>query len=176
MRAFTSDFLQTKQKQVFQLVLKGRVYADIAEVHAMRGQAQEALQAMGLAYEHFPMRPEDDPAYSYVRASRYALYVFGDAQSQLFLKRPKEAEKALMAMQKETNDPDIEPVTRLDFLYYQAETQVQQKELEASSTVLTEAVGLARDLGSRLYFNKLAGTYHDVRVQWPHESGCRKKL
>jgi tetratricopeptide (TPR) repeat protein len=151
-------------------LLKGRVYAGIAEVYAMRGQAQEAMQAVGLAYEHYPMKPEDDPAYSYLRASRYSLYVFGDAQSRLFLKQPKEAEKALIAMQKETNDPEIEPVTKLDLLYYQAETQVQQKELEASSTVLTEAAMLARNLGSRLYFNKLAVTYHDLRVQWPHES------
>jgi transcriptional regulator with XRE-family HTH domain len=150
-------------------LLKGRTYAGIAEVYAMRGQFQEAMRAMGLAYEHYPMKPEDDPAYPYLRASRYSLYVFGDAQSRLFLKQPKEADKALIAMQKETNDPQIEPVTKLDMLYYQAEVQIQQGELEPSSTILTEAATLAKDLGSRLYFNKLAIDYHELQTQWPKE-------
>ena len=47
--------------------------------------------------------------------------------------------------------------------------QIQQGELEASRNILTEAVGLAKDLGSRLYFNKLATSYHDLRKHWPNE-------
>jgi transcriptional regulator with XRE-family HTH domain/tetratricopeptide (TPR) repeat protein len=150
-------------------LLKGRTYAGMAEVYAMRGQFQEAMQAMGLAYEHFPMKPEDDPAYPYLRASRYALYVFGDAQSRLLLNQPKEAEKALIAMQKETNDPEIEPITKVDLLYYQAEAQIQQGEIKPSVTLLTEAAMLAKSLGSRLYFNKLAASYYRLKEQWPGE-------
>ena len=150
-------------------LLKGRTYAGIAEVYGMRGQFQEAMRAMGLAYEHYPLKPEDDPAYPYLRASRYSLYVFGDAQSRLFLGQPKEADKALIAMQKETNDPQIEPVTKLDMLYYQAAVQIQQGELKPSSTILTEAAMLAKDLGSRLYFNKLAISYHRLQTKWPSE-------
>lgn len=105
-------------------LLKGRTYAGIAEVYAMRKQLQKAMQAMGLAYEHFPTKPEEDLAYPYMRASRYALYVFGDAQSRLFLKQPREANEALVTMQKETNDPQVEPITKLDMLYYQAEVQI----------------------------------------------------
>ncbi|MEO6887655.1 MAG: hypothetical protein ABI456_01425 [Ktedonobacteraceae bacterium] len=72
-------------------------------------------------------------------------------------------------MQRETNDPLIEPITKLDLLYYQAETQIQQAELEASGAILTEAAQLSKDLGSRLYFNKLAASYHSLCVQWPQE-------
>jgi transcriptional regulator with XRE-family HTH domain len=174
-RKHSKDALQAYKHAVSLLgenvtpLLKGRTYAGIAEVYAMRGQFQEAMQAMGLAYEHFPMKPEDDPAYPYLRASRYALYVFGDAQSQLLLGQPREADKALIAMQKETNDPQIEPVTKLDMLYYQAEVQIQQGELEPGSTILTEAATLAKSLGSRLYFNKLAASYHQLEEQWPKE-------
>ncbi len=150
-------------------LLKGRTYAGIAEVHAMRGEFQEAMRAMGLAYEHFPMKPEDDPAYPYLRASRYSLYVFGDAQTRIFLNQPKEADKALVAMQKETNDPQIEPITKLDMLYYQAMVQIQQGELETSSMILTEAAALAKSLGSRLYFNKLATGYYQLEERWSRE-------
>ncbi|MGB8347823.1 MAG: helix-turn-helix transcriptional regulator [Ktedonobacteraceae bacterium] len=151
-------------------LLKGRTYAGIAEVYAMRGQFQEAMRAMGLAYEHYPLRPEGDPSYNYLRASRYSLYVFGDAQSRLFLSQPKEAEKALIAMERETNDPQMEPVSKLDLLYYQAEVQIQQGELEPGSNILTEGAALAKALGSRLYFNKLAASYHDLQTRWPRES------
>ena len=150
-------------------LLKGRTYAGLAEIHAMRGDLQNAMQAMGMAYAVYPQTPEDDPAYPYVRASRYALYVFGDAQSRLFLGQPKEADKALIAMQKETHDPEFEPITRLDMLYYQSGIQVQQDDLESSKAVLTEAALLAKDLGSKLYFNKLAVTYHDLRLRRPRE-------
>ncbi len=174
-RKHSKDALQAYKQAVSLLdknvtpLLKGRTYAGIAEVYAMRGQFQEAMRAMGLAYEHFPMKPEDDPAYPYLRASRYSLYVFGDAQSRLLLRQPKEADKALIAVQKETNDPEIEPITKVDLLYYQAEAQIQQGEIEPSVTILTEAATLAKSLGSRLYFNKLATSYHQLEEQWPKE-------
>lgn len=153
-------------------LLKGRVYAGLAEVYAMRGQRflQDAMNALGLAYEYYPAKPEEDPAYPLIRSSRYSLYVFGDAQSRLFLGQPKEAEQALIAMQKETNDPEVEPITRLDLLYYRAEIHIQKKELPTSTTTLIEGAMLAKSLGSRLYFNKLAVSYHTLQNQWPHEN------
>ncbi len=151
-------------------LLKGRTYAGLAEVYAMRQDLQGSMRAMGLAYEHYPLKPEEDPAYPYLRASRYSLYVFGDVQSRLFLGQPKEANKALIAMQQETNDPQIEPITQLDLLYYQADVQIQQGELESSTAILAKAALLAKDLGSRLYFNKLAMSYHQLQTQWPKES------
>jgi transcriptional regulator with XRE-family HTH domain len=151
-------------------LLKGRTYAGLAEVYAMRNDLQGSMRAMGLAYEHYPLKPEDDPAYPYLRASRYSLYVFGDVQSRLFLGQPTEASRALVAMQKETNDPQIEPITRLDMLYYQTDVQIQQGDLDSSSSILAEAALLAKELGSRLYFNKLATCYHQLQTQWPKES------
>ena len=72
-------------------------------------------------------------------------------------------------MQKETNDPQIEPITKVDLLYYQAEAQIQQGELKPASMILTEAAQLAKSLGSRLYFNNLAISYHQLEEQWPKE-------
>lgn len=150
-------------------LLQGRTYAGLAEIYAMRGQLQDAMRAMGSAYERFPEKPEEDPAYPYTRVSRYALYVFGDVQSRLFLGQPKEAEAALVTMQHENKDPENEPITKLDMLYYQSDVQLQQGDLEQGNTVLTEAALLAKELGSKLYFNKLAVNYHNLRLQRPRE-------
>lgn len=150
-------------------LLKGRTYAGLAEVYAMRQAKQEALRARGLAYESYPQRPEEDPAYGYQRSSRYALYVFGDAQTQLFLGQPAEAEQALRALEGETSDPEREPITRVDLLYYSAQVRLQQGQMEEAGCLLGEAAQLARQLGSRLYFNKLAEEYERLRKRWPHE-------
>ena len=150
-------------------LLKGRTYAGIAEVYALQGQLQQTMSAMGRAYEYFPMEPENDLAYPYLRASRYCLYVFGDAQSRLLLGQPKEAEKALAAMQSETKDPAIEPITKVDLLYYEAEVQIQLKEIESIVSILAEVALLAKKLGSRLYFDKLLTSYHSLEEQWAKE-------
>jgi transcriptional regulator with XRE-family HTH domain len=150
-------------------LLKGRVYAGIAEVHTLRSEFEEAMRSMGLAYENFPMKPQDDAAYPYLRSGRYSLYVFGDAQSRLLLSQPKEADKALVTVKKETKEPDLEPITQVDFLYYQAETQIQQDDLEASIATLTAGADLAKRLGSRLYFNKLAVAHQQLEEKWPKE-------
>lgn len=151
-------------------LLQGRTLAGAAEVYAMRGEMQEALRAMGMAYEVYPAHPEEDPAYPYLHASRYALYVFGETQSRLFLSQPKEAEQALVTLEKEQNTDALnEPVTNLDLLYYRAESQQQQDELDGASQALQEAGQLAKQLGSRLYFGKLVETYETMRDKWPHE-------
>lgn len=150
-------------------LLKGRTYAGLAEVYAMRGQLQESMRALGLAYDTYPDSPESDAAYPYLRASHYSLYMFGDAQSRLFLGQPDEAEKALKRVQDENADSEKEPITKLDLLYYQAEVQTQRDELEASEKVFTDAALLAKQLGSKLYFNKLASRYYELRRKHPQE-------
>lgn len=150
-------------------LLKGRTYAGLAEVHALRLEKQESLTTLGQAYEIYPREPEADPAYDYMRSSRYALYVFGDCQSRLLMGQPDEAEQALIVMENETNDTEKEPVTNLDSLYYRGEIQFQRNELEEGTIILREAGELAKSLGSRLYFNKLASRFISATEQWPHE-------
>jgi hypothetical protein len=171
--AYDQAIMLAHDKRVTPL-LRGRAYAGAAEVYAMRGEEQDALRVMGLAYDLFPVQPEQDSAYPYLYASRYSLHVFGACQTHLFLSHPKDAQKALEALEREENtDATKEPITRLDLLYYQAEIQVQQAEQEAVLATLTEAAQLALHLGSMLYFRKLATIYHAVRARWPHDKAVR---
>lgn len=137
-------------------LLQGRVYAGLAETHGMRGERQEALRAMGQAYERYPERPEEDPAYPYTRATHYSLRVFGDAQTHLFLRQPEEAARALEWVERHLVDPQIEPLSQLDLRYYQASAAAQADEREHAVSLLIEGAELARRIGSRLYYQKLA--------------------
>ena len=172
-RAYDQAIALASDERVTPL-LRGRAYAGAAEVYAMRGEKQDALRAMSLAYDQFPAQPEQDPAYPYLYASRYSLHVYGACQTQLFLSCPEEAQKALELLEREGNtDAAEEPITRLDLLYYQAEIQVQQADQEAVLATLTEAAQLALQLGSTLYFRKLAAIYQDVHAHWPHDKAVR---
>ncbi len=152
-------------------LLRARCYSGVAQVYAMCDMPQEAYRAMGKAYESYPMQPEQDPAYPYLRASRFSLYVYGDCQARLFLGQPNEAAAALEALKREGNrDAAEEPITYLDLLSNYAEIQRQLDDLDAVTATLTEAAQLSRQLGSRLYFTKLAGTFHELRKKWSHES------
>jgi hypothetical protein len=73
-------------------------------------------------------------------------------------------------IQAENRDPEFEPITRLDLLYYQADIRIQQGELDVSSTLLAEGAALAKELGSHLYFNKLAISYYQLRQRYPKEA------
>lgn len=149
-------------------LLQGRVYAGMAEVQGMRSE-KEALTSLGLAHEYYPERPETDPNYSYTHFSRYSLHVFGEGQTRLFLGQPKEAAEAFTYAEQNLN-LENEPLTRLDLLYYQTTASVMLDDLEQSCENIKVAVALARSIGSRLYYRKIAETFQTMRTKWPRES------
>jgi transcriptional regulator with XRE-family HTH domain len=150
-------------------LLRGRVYAGLAEVCAMCNQQQQALSYTGLAHEHYPLQPEQDPAYPYTRFGRYDLYVFADGQTQLSLNQPKKAWESLVYVEKNILGPQSEPLAYVDLAYYQAATSVMLGDLEASISHIQNAVTLAKTFNSRLYYNKILNTYHDMHGKWGKE-------
>ena len=151
-------------------LLRGRVYAGLAEVFAMRNQEQEALSYIGLAHDYYPTQPEHDPAYPYTHISQYSLYVFGEGQTRLYLNQPKEAQKTFTYVEKHllTSEPDM--LSRVDLLYYQTEASCMLGDLESSCAQVQAAVELAKNANSRLYYTKILATYQEMRKKWQHES------
>lgn len=150
-------------------LLEGRVHAGLAEVYGMRLQKAEALSHMGLAYKHYPECPQKDVAYPYTRASHYSLYVFGEVQTRLFLHQPEEATKTLAHVEQHLLDPQEEPITKVDLLYYQIAASIMQDELEGALKLLSNATISAKTIGSRLYFNKLVLLYQEMQAKWKQE-------
>lgn len=147
----------------------GRTLAGISEIYAMRQEKEKSMRAMGMAYDIFPEKPEQDAAFPYLRADRYSLYVFGDVQARLFLGQPNEAETALSHLLEEMTPEQMDPATMLDLQLYQAEITIQQGNLEAANITLQEGAQQAKNLNSRLYFNKLADNYITLQRRYPDE-------
>jgi len=153
----------------FWIELQGRVYAGLAEVQAMRNQQQDALFSMGLAHEHYPQHPEQDPAYHYTHFSRYSLYVFGEGQTRLYLDQPKEAEESFSYAERNLLKLETEPLSQVDLSYYLAASSITLGNLETSQDHIQTAVTLAKKVGSRLYYNKILATYQEMQKKWQHE-------
>ncbi len=150
-------------------LLRGRVHAGFAEVFAMRHQRQEALTSMRLGHEHYPMQPENDPAYRYTHFSRYSLYVFGEGQTRLFLGQAREALDSFTYVRESLLGPQAEPLMYVDLAYYQATASMLLNDMEQSSSYLQLAATLAREHNSRLYYNKIFSIYQEMLKRWEHE-------
>ncbi len=155
-------------------LLRGRVYVGLAEVLAMRGEREDALKYMGLAYESYPEHPEQDPTYYYTHFSRYDLYVFGDSQTRLFLDQPKEAQKSLSVARRELPSLNTELRSQVDLLYYQLSSSVKLGSLEEGSIYLQAALTRAKKANSWLYYNKILAVYQEMQQKWPREKSVQE--
>lgn len=153
-------------------LLQGRIYVGLAEVHGMRGEKQEAMRAIGMAHDIFPDRPQLDPSYYYTQVDHYALHVFGEGQTRLYLGQPKEALKALEYIGKQMG-PQIDSLHPLDFLFYQGEAAAMLGDLDQAVQRVEDGAQLARRVNSRLYWNKIAATYHNMVQKWHSDARVR---
>ncbi|GCE15040.1 helix-turn-helix domain-containing protein [Tengunoibacter tsumagoiensis] len=151
-------------------LLRGRTYAGMAEVTGMMQQKSEALSYIGLAKEHYPDKPANDPAFPYTNFTQYSLHVFGSGQTHLYLGQPEEAVKSFRHADKHIVEAHTDPLTHVDLRYYHAQAFSDMGDLEGSCHYIEQGVSLARVTGSRLYLSKLAETHQGMLNRWPHEN------
>lgn len=95
--------LQTYQKAIPYLkevspLLRARMYAGLAGAYSQcnqkqGGQVDEALNALGHAYESFPEKPEEDPSFLYADCDYFTI-VLWDGLVHLDIDQPEAARKA----------------------------------------------------------------------------------
>ncbi len=154
--------------RVFPL-LRGRVYAGLAEACARRNQKEEAEHYMGMATENYPDHPEQDPAFLYSRHTHYSLYVYGKALAYLNLGQPKEALQSLVHVEKEILAPTKMRPQRVDLMIHQAATCVALGDLEQSCFYTQLAATSAQAINSHLRYNEAFDVYEHMQERWGSE-------
>lgn len=150
-------------------LLQSRIYVGLAEVHGMRDEKQEALRAMGQAQDVFPSQPRLDQAFNYTHINEYELEVFGGGQTRLYLGQPKEA-MAHFDRIVDSMGPQIDPLPQVDLIFYQGESAAMLGDLDLAIQRVEDGAQLAKKINSRLYFNKIGQTYHDLAQRWPGDA------
>jgi tetratricopeptide (TPR) repeat protein len=145
-------------------LLRGRLYTGLSEAYSGLGQADEAKRALEQAYRIFPVKPQDDPNFSY---THFKLPQHFEAIMYLNL---KQAEKAWELLAKvDTSIPMAVIPDRVELLMDQTRASLLLDELQQSCMYLELAVTSASALGSDLRYREASGIYRDMQVKWPHE-------
>ncbi len=148
------------------LLLKGYIYAGLAETHASGKNEAIAREFLKRAQENYPDRPEEDPTYSYTHFRWPTFYNFA-GQVYLHLNRPREAWEAFATVDRLV--PTNEEPYRVELTVYKAATALALRELEQSCALLEEAVKAAKALGSALRYDEAYMVYERMQQQWWQE-------
>lgn len=147
-------------------LLKGYIYAGLAETYADCGDESRADEFLQRAREHYPDRPEDDPVYSYTHFRWATFYTFA-GKMYLHLHQPQQAWEAFATVEQLV--PIDEEPYRVELLVNQATTALALEELEQSCMLLAAAAKAARALGSDLRYDEAYIVYERMQEKWGQE-------
>ena len=152
-------------------LLRGRVYAGLAEVQSRYANESEAKQFLELARETFPTEVETDPAYTYTHFTQTSAFTY-EGLMYLNLRQHTEAEQAFAHID-ERVPTDVVP-NRLELLVHQAMLASSAGELERTATLIASAVPMAHTLGSQLRADQIHEVYEGMLAKWGHEPEVRR--
>lgn len=152
--------------------MRACIYAGVAGTYAQLQQEQEAYRFLGLAYEHFPEKPESDRAYFYANGGYFTL-IFCDALIHLDFHHPDEAEKIFARIDGQQPTITISEKARVELLNYQAETSTTLKNMEQACTYLETAAKASIAIGSERRLRESFAVFQQMSRLWPAEQKIR---
>jgi tetratricopeptide (TPR) repeat protein len=156
-------------------LLRSRIYLGLASASARCGQKQEALRSLGLAQDHFPDNPEQDPNYLYIysAASKAVLHLY-EALTYNDLQRPQAAWDALMQVDGLHPKMPVLESARIEFVNLQAKTSANLGNMDESASYLEAAVQAADTAGYPVWREEAQEIYQGLFKRWPHEKQVRQ--
>lgn len=140
-------------------LLKGKVYAGMAEGYAWIGQQQEALRLMDHALSAYPNDSyENDPSFPYTYFDYFSLHE-DISLMYLRLEQPQKAWNELKCIDQHT----LLIPRRAELLSYQAEVGVALGDLDISYAYLKDAIELSND---RVSFERNYLVYKKMQAKW----------
>jgi len=149
-------------------LLQACIYAGVSGAYAEMGQKQDALRFIGLAYEHFPEHPENEPGYLHT-ICRYSTLLFFDGLNYLGFGQPQEAAKILARIDGLKPNIPLPERVRIELLNYQIAAFIALNAMEQACTYLEAATEAARSVGSERHFRDAFSLFHQMQKRWRHE-------
>lgn len=159
-------------------LLRSRMYLGLASAFARCNPVlykQEALRYLGMANEHFPDKPENDPWFLYMHSSGSlsVLHLY-EALTYKDLGQPKDAWKSLIKVDGLNPKLPVTDSSRLEFLNLQSKTVAVLGNMEESCAYLEASVSGADATGYTVWREEAADVYQDLVKMWPHELQVRR--
>ncbi|HCI80083.1 MAG TPA: hypothetical protein DHW02_10385, partial [Ktedonobacter sp.] len=159
-------------------LLRGRIYLGLASAYARCNPVlykQEALRYLGLASEHFPSHPEDDPWYLYMYAAgnRSVLHLY-EALTYNDLHQSKSAWESLVKVDGLHPKMTVTESARIEFINLQAKTLVTLGDMEESCAYIEASVKASDTSGYIIWREEAFEVYQELVNLWPHELRVRR--
>lgn len=179
--AVTFDYAERPEKvlQTYQLalpyldevspLLRSCVYAALSGVSAQMGHIQETHRLIGLAYEHFPTQPENEPGFLRTINASYNTLLLWDGLNHLELGESRVAEKILAQIDTLNPTSLIPERIRIELLNYQAQVLTAVLKMEQACDYLEVALKASVTIDSRRRFQESFKVFQQVKGKWPHE-------
>ncbi len=149
-------------------LLRSRVYLGLGSANARCRRKQDALRYLGLAHENFPEKPEQDPNYLYTICSEPVFRLY-EALTYTDLEQPKNAWRALMAVDGLRPKMPVPISTQIEFLNLQAKTAAELGNMELSISYLQAAIHASSKHSYSLWLNEAHDIYQELLGIWPKE-------
>ena len=159
-------------------LLRGRIYLGLASAYARCNPVlykQEALRYLGLASEHFPSHPEDDPwyLYRYAEGNRSVLHLY-EALTYNDLHQSKSAWESLVKVDGLHPKMTVTESARIEFINLQAKTLVTLGDMEESCAYIEASVKASDTSGYIIWREEAFEVYQELMNLWPHELRVRR--
>ncbi len=151
-------------------VLHSWIFAGLAEIQAIMGRENEALQLLKLAFTVFPKTPETDSCFPYTLCDRSLLYLY-EGLIFLHLGKPRFAWDAF-AQVDELKPAPAERV-RVEFLKHRTYTSLILGNMIQSCIYLEATVRAAQEIQSELAFSEVYTLYEHMLALWGQEARVR---
>ncbi len=182
--AITYDYLGRPDKilQIYQQtfpyleevssLLRACLYADISAAYAQLNQQQEALRFLGLAYEHFPEKYNNEPSFLHT-ICRYSTLIICDGLHHLHFGQPHEAAKIFARIDGLQPKVAMPERVRIGLLNCQVEVFTELKNMEQATHYLEAASKASIAIGSERRFQESFTVFQQLQKTWKDEPMIR---
>jgi transcriptional regulator with XRE-family HTH domain len=150
-------------------LLRSDILMGLSEAYAQCHEEQEALRCMGLAQEHFPLYPEQDPSFIYADCGTNTLYQWqGKMYLELVNHHPDAGyqQKAAESLMQSIGVGSISERSINETAIYRANSALVLNELEIYADTLQQAAQMALHTGSRRRFHDAHLVLQQTPEQW----------
>jgi tetratricopeptide (TPR) repeat protein len=149
-------------------LLRSCIYADVSGAYAQLNLQQEALRFLGLAYEHFPKQPDNEPGFLRT-ICRYSTLVLCDGLHHLQFDQPVEAAKIFARIDGLQPKIPIPERSRIDLLNCQVEVFIALRNMEQACHYLETAGKASLAIKSERRFQESAVVFQQLQAVWRNE-------
>jgi transcriptional regulator with XRE-family HTH domain/tetratricopeptide (TPR) repeat protein len=151
-------------------LVRSRVYAGVAAAFARKGRNHEADLYINLAYEYFPVHPEQDPHFLSADHGSYMLAYY-QGITYLALNQPQDALKTFESYHERIPTQIVPRRNQLEIINHKGKAAILSNNVEIYIQCLQEGLKGALEIKSQKRLNELLSIFHeDVPRAWSNEA------